>query len=92
MTSPSPFLSCPLIIKVILGTFPQIMGFTDSELQFYQMASVSFWQNGSMISWTESLIERLQKCSTSRQMHRTKKVNLELRAEETDRRGELQLR
>lgn len=32
LTFLSRFLSCPLIIKVILGTFPQIMGFTDTEL------------------------------------------------------------
>lgn len=69
LTSLSRFLSCPLIIKVILGTFPEIIGFANSELQFYQMTGVSFWQNGSMISWTKATTQMLLKCST-KQTHR----------------------
>lgn len=92
LTSLSQFLSCPLIIKVILGTFPEIIGFANSELQFYQMAGVSFWQNGNVISWTKTTTQMLLKCSTNKQTHRRadtsknkqKKSGLEHRAEKMD--------
>lgn len=76
LTSLSRFLSCPLIIKVILGTFPEIIGFANSELQFYQMTGVSFWQNGSMISWTKATTEMQHREDTqkSRDIKKTKKV------------------
>lgn len=67
LTSLSQFLSCPLIIKVILGTFPEIIVLLIVSCNFTRwLASAS----GKMVTWFLGLKLQLKGCWNAAQTSR----------------------
>lgn len=67
----SQSLSCPLIIKVILGTFPEIIGFANMNWNFTRwLASAS----GKMVTWFLGLKLQLKCCWNAAKQTDTQKT------------------
>lgn len=70
LTSLSQSLSCPLIIKVILGTFPEIICFANMSCNFTRwLVSAS----GKIVTWFLGLKTQLKCCWNEAQTRRNTK-------------------